>query len=159
MKRLPRDRMHSHSWTFNGLTVRMTPIHMEPTQQYNGRRRIWRLLKPFKLEIVSTNSTDGQMYQSFILPIGFKSDFASMPLLSQIILGGRDDFLISSLIHDYMCDAHLPGFMTNATMRIVMAAEGIAWWRRVSIFYTLMLFGYSSPIYRMCGAIKTKLGL
>lgn len=154
-----RSRTHSLTWGHNGLTVKMTPIHMEPTSTYNGRRRVWRLLKPFSLDIASTKHPDGVMHQFFDLPKDFESDFASMPMLSQIILGGRDDFLIASLVHDSMCNEHLPGFLTNATMRIIMAAEGISWWRRTAIFYTLMVFGYGSPIYRMCGAIKSKLRL
>lgn len=135
-------------WQHNGLTVKMSLLHMEPTNVYSGRRRVWRLLKPFKLDIESTKP-DGVMHQCYRLPAGFTSDFASMPLASQLLLGGRDDFLLSSLVHDAMCNEKLEQFIANGVMRILMQVEGVALWRRWLIYQTLMIFGYGSLPMRL----------
>lgn len=144
-------------WQFceNGVwDAAFSGIILEPTDKYNGRRRIYRLQQAFKFSLSFKGGSE-----SINIPAGYETDLASLPVILQVILGNRDDcgILESSLIHDWLCDNNQPRFFTNAKMRQVQYVLGVPRWKRWAFFYGLMAFGYKSVIYEMCKAWLSKL--
>jgi hypothetical protein len=127
----------------------MTPLQSEPLNQWSGRRRQHALLQDFSLIIVSQGMTN-----QVTVPKGFITDWATVPLFCQLILGNRDDYAEAACLHDYLCVTNVPYFVANSWMRSAMFALGAPRWKRVAFFYALMIFGYDSSASR--GIAKAK---
>lgn len=131
--------------TRNGVwEASFSEIILEPTNRYNGSRRIYKLVEPFTFVLIFPG---GQ--ESITVPAGYWTDFATLPLPLQLVLGNRDDYLEESIIHDWLCDKRQPRFFTNAKMRQVMFVLNRPRWKRWAIFYGLMVFGYGSWIMEL----------
>jgi len=137
-------------WKRNGLTIKMTPLQTEPIDQWTGRRRQHKLLQDFTLIIVSEGMT-----QTVTVPKGFVTDWATVPLFCQLILGNHDDYAEAAALHDYLCVTHVPYFVANSWMRSAMFALGAPKWKRIAFFYALMFFGYDSPLSHFFAKIKS----
>lgn len=128
------DKFHAHFST----------LLLEPTKKRNGRRRVWRLREPFEAII---HYPGGEMV--ITIPAGYETDLASIPLVAQVFLGGRDEYAEEAVVHDWLCDHSMPRFFTNAQMRILMEVLNRPHWKILSVFYALMFFGYGSPIFNL----------
>jgi len=127
---------------YNGGTfvLTMTTPQLEPTDKRIGSRRVYRLTYSFFCTITYPGG-----HWRIKIPKGFETDFASFPLILQLLLGNRDEYLEESLIHDWLYREGIPPFYANAIMRVVMERLGRAWWKRWLVFYGLMAFGYRAP--------------
>jgi hypothetical protein len=116
-------------------------IILEPTNRYNGDRRMYRLRQEFTFDLTYKGG-----WESITIPEGYETDLATLPRVLTFFLGRRDDYLEESIIHDWLCDHGQPRFFTNAKMRQVMYVIGRPRWKRWCIFYGLMAFGYGSLV-------------
>jgi hypothetical protein len=121
-------------------TLELTVPQLEPTDKWNGSRRVHRLTRNFHINIQFPGGI-----LSMLIPRGFESDMASFPMLLQLILGNRDDYLEESLIHDWLYREGIPVFFANAMMRVVMTQLRRKAWKRWVVFYGLMFLGYRAP--------------
>lgn len=112
---------------------------LSATDEYNGRRRIYVLNEPFMFCLWFP----GGKFE-ITVPSGYKTDLATLPIWTQIILGNRDSYAEESILHDHFCTSDMPRFFANSTMRSVMQLLHRPKWKRVAIFWGLTLFGYKS---------------
>ena len=129
----------------NGLLVTTTALQLEPTCHMNGRRRVYRLLVPYN---VSLYFDGGYLFIS--VPQWFTTDFATFPIIAQIVLGNRDAPGVqeASVIHDYLCKLKMPATVANAFMLAILSVFKVPRWKRGLIFFGLTYFGYRSPLLR-----------
>lgn len=141
-------------WQKNGLEVTMSELSTSPTGARDGRRRVHRLNKPFYINIKSTDrSTLEWMNMEIKVPMHFHTDFATLPLFCQLVLGNRDDWMEAAVAHDWLCVKHINGWVANTWMRSIMLALGAPWWKRVAFFYGLQIFGYGSYLQKVGGRL------
>jgi hypothetical protein len=145
---LPIPKFHGK---INGLAFTVSHLWLEPTDRYHGSRRIYRLVKPFHITMKSEGC-----YLDTLVPIGFESDFATFPLVVQLILGGNDAVgtCEAAIIHDYACVNRLPSSVANALMLAVLTVFGVPKWRRALIFIGLSVFGYRTPLLKLAQFIR-----
>ena len=139
------------SWRRNGLTVKMTPLKTEAVDLWNGRRRCHRLLEDFCLIIVSHG-----LEQRVQVPKGFDTDFATIPVFCQMVLGNSDTYAEAATLHDWLCTTHVPRFICNAWMRSALFCLGAPMWKQRAFYWGLMLFGYDSPLANAINKLRRK---
>ena len=139
------------SFRDNGLLVMVSDLITQPTDELNGRRRVYRLVKEFRVAL----SFDGGYFEVQI-PVNFKTDFATFPVWTQIVLGNRDAPGIqeASVIHDRMCELKIPATVSNAVMLAVLSVFNVPRWKRGLIFFGLSYFGYRSFLLKLAQRIK-----
>lgn len=142
------------TWKHNGLEIQLTPLHVIPTIHKNGRRRIWMLSKSFRLIIRGEG-----ICETLNVPAGFETDFATLPVFTQILLGNRDDYAEVAVFHDWLCANHAPRVFANAHMRFLMLAMGYPWWKTFLVWVGLQVFGYRSPVSNLWGRLRSFLKL
>jgi len=127
----------------NGLRVESSELMLVPTDNYNGRRRIYKLGLPYSLTMLFEGGSC-----EIRVPTSFRTDLASLPIFAQIILGNRDDrgIMEAAIIHDWVCCRRLPAPIANGYMLLVMIVFGVPRWKRILILFGLTYFGYRSPI-------------
>lgn len=143
----------------NGMLVRVDIPQLIPTDDYNGRRRIYELAEMMVYEVSYGKLNIESTYQCFdtiIVPKGFRTDFATIPIILQLFLGNRDSYMEESIFHDAMCEYDVPRWVANSKMRAIMLALGRPWWKRFAIFWGLMIFGYKSPFRRFSVLVSGK---
>lgn len=130
---------------FNGgvFELYITTPQLEPTDRWNGSRRIYRLTQSFSVCIVYLGGA-----LELVVPRGFETDLASFPMLLQLVLGNRDDYLEESILHDWLYREGIPVFFANAMMRVVMTQLRRKAWKRWCVFYGLMFLGYRAPLWQ-----------
>ena len=136
------------TWKRNGLTIRMSRLETTPIDQWMGRRRLHMLVRDFSMSITSEGMT-----QTVVVPAGFRTDWATLPIFTQLVLGNRDDWCEAALLHDMLCETNVPRFICNAWMRAALFCLGAPLWKQRLFFYGLMAVGYGSPV----AAIATKI--
>jgi hypothetical protein len=136
-------------WKKNGLKIEVSPLATLPTDMWVGRRRQHRLIWDFMVKIESKG-----MVMKIAVPKGYHTDYATLPLFCQLVLGNRDDYSEAAVAHDWLCTTHVPAFIANQFMRSLMFAYDAPWWKRVAFFYGLMIFGYGSPLSRSIKWLK-----
>jgi hypothetical protein len=106
------------------------------------RRRVHTVIAPFRW---CGPYSDPVCYE---VPIGFRSDFASVPFLVRVILGPTNglesDYGRSAVIHDYL-------YQTGATTRAkadgvfysAMLCEDVLWPTRVTMWAAVRCFGWA----------------
>lgn len=142
----------SNGFVENGVCdAKFSPLVLKPTNDYNGRRRIYELDQDFTYLLTFPGGSD-----QVTVPAGYKTDLATLPVVLQVILGNRDDYAEEAIIHDWLCDHKMPRFYTNARMRSLMYVLGRPYWKQRAVFYGLMLFGYGSWIMEIWNAIWTR---
>ena len=129
---------------YNGgtFTLHMTVPDVSPTDKWIGRRRVYRLNRTFRLRIECAG-----VNWKIDVPEGFETDLASFPVVLQLLLGNRDDYLEESVVHDWLYKEGIPTFFANATMRVIMECLKRPWWKRWLVFYGLMFLGYRAPLW------------
>ena len=113
------------------------------------------LTKPFYIDISSTKwSTLSHMSQVIKVPMHYKTDLGTIPLIAQLFLGGRDDYAEIYVLHDWCCDNHIPYFISNAWLRSGLYCVGCPWYKRLPIYYAVMVFGYDSLFSKGLNCLK-----
>lgn len=126
---------------FSGGDVPVFPAWLNSVMRKVFGRRIYLLDEDLVLRIW------GPGYSArFLVPRGFRTDFASIPVIFMPIIGQADRFLISSIIHDYFCVKNYPGFFANSSFRYISRLTKVANWRCRWAYFAVELFGYASPI-------------
>lgn len=111
----------------------------EKLSEVNGMgRATWRLVHP-----LSYFHPDGRR---FLVPAGFKTDFASVPRLPLAYWFTGDSAHLSAVLHDWLCRTlYADGLMTwreaADVFRVAMAEEGVEAWRRWLMYWAVRLFG------------------
>lgn len=149
-----QDQIAKYNWyKQNGVyNASFTPLVLSPLNEYNGRRRMYQLDLDFVFEMRYENGVD-----HVSVPRGFKTDLATIPLLCQVILGGRDDFAEEAVIHDWLCVHKMPGWYANSKMRSLMYILGRPLWKQRLVFWALQIFGYGSMFDRVwCKIFRRK---
>lgn len=76
------------------------------------------------------------------VPIGYVTDFASVPKLLWSIFPPIGEFSRAAIIHDWMySEAACSRFLADAIFRDLMKDLGTPLWRRVAMYYAVRLFG------------------
>lgn len=103
----------------------------------NEGRGKWELCLPLIYESDIAGKT-------LTVPLGFKTDFASVPRLPVAYLLAGDTAHESAVVHDFL---YTSGDFSRATADDVlleaMAVTGIPAWRRYTIYYAVRAFGSS----------------
>ena len=76
---------------------------------------------------------------SIEVPVGFKTDFATLPIVTQLVLGNRDQYVHAAIMHDWLCETHVPRFIANSLMRSLLLVVGCPYWKRLLFFKRLAL--------------------
>lgn len=136
---IKRTGGHRSNGSYHG---HFSKLLLRPTSKKNGRRRIWVLERDFHVEVCFAGGS-----LVITVPHGFETDLASIPMVAQLFLGGRDDYAEEAVVHDFLCVEKMPRFFTNSTMRVLMKLLDRPHWKILCVFYALMVFGYGSPIF------------
>lgn len=103
----------------------------------DGRRPIWRLIEP--LVYVSAVAR-----QEITVPVGFETDFASVPRLPLVYLLAGNTAHEAAVLHDYLY-RHPPHGLDRRTVDDVfyeaMTVTGEPRWRRVLMWLAVRTFG------------------
>jgi hypothetical protein len=137
---------------FGGVEIQMSPFEAAPTSKFRGRRRVWKLTKPLDVSITGSNWA-----QDIHVPVGYETDFGTIPIFLQMILGNRDTYVEVFTVHDMLCDYEVPGFVANSILRTMMLLLGAPYWKRLAFYIGLQLFGYQSPTSRLVAKAKALL--
>jgi hypothetical protein len=104
----------------------------------NSGRGTWRLTAPliYQSDVAK---------QTFTVPAGFCTDFASVPRTPVAFLLTADSAHESSTVHDFLySQPHpVPRAMADAVLREASIASGVPAWRATLMFYGVRAFGGS----------------
>ncbi len=110
--------------------------------------RHWKLAEDFQRTVSKTEWTVKQ---------GFVTNFASVPRFFWRIFPPWDTYGPASIIHDYIYgDASVPVSRKRADtiMYLIMKQDGVPYWKRTLIYYTLRLFGFPNFTKRTSRIVK-----
>ena len=138
-------------FTKQNLTISVSDLRIEATDTFTGRRRLWKLTDDFRIEVRARG-----LNYSIVVPRGFETDFATLPLVAQIALGNRDTYVYAATAHDFLCVIKAPRWLANPTMIGILSAMGCPWWKRQLFAWGLFLFGYGSRPSRLFYATAEK---
>ncbi|MFA7238731.1 MAG: DUF1353 domain-containing protein [Sulfuricellaceae bacterium] len=103
----------------------------------NKGRRKWELCLPLIYESDVAGKT-------ITVPIGFKTDFASVPRLPVAYLLAGDTAHEAAVVHDFLyTSGEFPRATADDVLLEAMAVTGIPRWRRVAIYFAVRAFGGS----------------
>lgn len=105
----------------------LTPLNV--TKLHNGR---WLLSREFCFQV------DGQPY---CVPQGFETDFASVPRLPFAYLLAGNTSHEAAVIHDWMYADGFKRPYADQVFRAALQTEGVADWRRWSMWVAVRIFG------------------
>lgn len=97
---------------------------------------VWELIAPFQYHNPPIEAE---------VPIGFKSDGASIPQIAFSLIGGpwTGRYAKSALIHDYMYWEHTyTRYKIDRMFLEMMTILGVPWWRRWLMYQAVRLFGW-----------------
>ena len=107
------------------MEVQITNIS-ELSYQYTGdvspfnNQYTARLIKPIDIEILA-----GDVPISFTIPVGFVTDFGTIPVACQLIVHPRGTSDRAFIVHDWLCVSQiLPQIIIDKTLQQVMAMDG-----------------------------------
>ena len=79
------------------------------------------------------------------VPVGYKTDFASVPRVFWRIFPPHGKYVPASVVHDYLCDLRgstgVDSKTTHAIFNEAMEVVGVAKWKRVSMYNAVRFFG------------------
>lgn len=79
------------------------------------------------------------------VPIGFKSDGASIPKFAYSIIGGQwtGKYTEAAIIHDFLYfSQEVKRKESDKIFIIAMKILGVSWWRRVTMYRAVRTFGW-----------------
>lgn len=90
----------------------------------NSGRGTWRLIAP----LIYRSDVAGE---TFVVPVGFETDFASVPRVMVAFLLAGDTAHEASVVHDFLYVTHpVPRNVADAVLREASAVSGVPAWRR-----------------------------
>ena len=115
------------------------PKLIDGLENHQGRQ-VFQLVED--LEVKMTDNA-GNIIGNFIVPEGYRTDFASVPLALWWIMPPAGQHSRAAILHDYLYDT--PGicsrWFADALFREIMRELEVAKWRRVAAFYAVRFFG------------------
>jgi len=100
--------------------------------------------------------------EEITVPLGFETDFASVPRLFWIIIPPDGIYTQAAVLHDYLYSKAGKLINKNYTRREsdgiflqAMQILGVSWWRRVTMHRAVRGFGWK-PWNRVCSAALQK---
>jgi hypothetical protein len=102
----------------------------------DGRR--WRLYKEFDYHI-------GSEYSDYFVhvPLGFITDFASVPSLFWALIPPTGKYGAAALVHDYLYQSKMVSRMTaDSIFYEAMGVLCVPQWKRISMWLAVRLFGW-----------------
>lgn len=99
------------------------------------RRNIWKLSS----ELVY----DSDMVGTITVPVGFRTNFASVPRVPVAYTLAGDTARAAATIHDYLYSRRrYPRLICDSIFLEAMKATKIPWWRRHMMYLGVRLFGW-----------------
>lgn len=100
--------------------------------------RLWELFTPFEYHVGSFPSKD-----VIVVPVGFKTDLASTPRATWIVMPPDGRYAASAVVHDW-------GYHTQTRSRLEvdriflegMTVLGVPWWKRRIMYSAVRTFGF-----------------
>jgi hypothetical protein len=103
----------------------------------NSGRGTWRLTAPLVYQ-------SDVAQQTFVVPAGFETDFASVPRTPVAFLLTADSAHKASTVHDWLYSEHpVPRDIADAVLREASLVSGVPAWRAALMFYGVRLGGAS----------------
>ena len=103
----------------------------------NDGRGTWRVDKPFAYQ-------SDVAHKLIIVPVGFLTDFASVPRLPVVFLLTGDSSHYAAVIHDYLYSTQLfPRKLCDQVLLEACSITGIPAWRRTLIYWGVRFGGGS----------------
>ena len=98
---------------------------------------VWVLLAPLIYQ-------SDRVAEMIVVPIGFHTDFASVPRVPIAFWLTGDTAHEGAVVHDYLYQTHRSGTRqrADAVFMEAMAAMGIVWWRQQIMYRAVRLFGW-----------------
>lgn len=104
--------------------------------EHLGHQR-YRLTSP----LVMRGSLTGGSF-SLTVPVGFVTDFASIPTLLQLWLPFDGPWAEAAVFHDWLYSrGRCSRFLADAIFREAMDAMGVPWLKRTLMYYAVRIFG------------------
>lgn len=103
----------------------------------NEGRGTWRLDSPlaYQSDLASRVIT---------VPVGFETDFSSVPRVPIAFLLTADSFHEPAVIHDFLYATKLlPRDLADKVLQEACEAEGVPWWRRTLVYWGVRVGGAS----------------
>jgi len=109
--------------------IQFSPLYVEVLP--NGRT--YEVTRDFVVEMPG---------RKFIVPSGFETDFASVPLGLWNIFPPFGRYSKAAVLHDYLyrCSKLERSYCDGVFLKC-MEALGVSWWRRTAMYYGVRLFG------------------
>lgn len=97
----------------------------------------WRLIAPL---IYQSDVAD----QTFVVPKGFVTNFASVPRIPLVYELAGDTSSEAATVHDYLYSTHVVSRdVADAVLREASAITSVPWWRRQLMWAGVRMFGWS----------------
>lgn len=108
------------------ITKLVAAKHREPKSIFG--RAEWKVQVPL---IYASDVAD----DTFIVPAGFVTDFASVPRISIAYAVAGDTGHASAVVHDYLCRKKgYPRSLADLVFKEALEVEGTPWWRRAIMY-------------------------
>ncbi len=124
-------------------SVQISRLLIEPTNDHSGGRRIWRLTKPFCVEIERATRT-GDFWLDIRVFEGFETDLASIPRWLWWI-APHDEVAEAAVIHDWLYrHTDLDRQFCDSIFRLVMRLTGKPYLMRLALYLGVRLGGWAA---------------
>lgn len=80
------------------------------------------------------------------IPIGFNTDFSSIPQLFQSILPILDKHVKAAVVHDYLYTHGYNKFLSDKIFYEAMTVLGVPLWKRSTMFVAVRTFNFSKDL-------------
>ncbi len=96
--------------------------------------RLWRVHEPLQYEGAR---------EDFTVPVGFTTDFASVPRLLWAIIPPTGKYTKAAVMHDWFYrEKFLSRKDADGLFRRMMKESGVPWWRRQAMYRAVRMFGW-----------------
>lgn len=130
-------------------------ISDEPSVTWCGNGWKWQLDDPVSLRWAGSHHDC-----CFLIPIGFKTDFATVPRCLWWLFPSQGAYNRAAIIHDYLCEEpDTDRVFADAMFLVIMRRTGVPWFRWVPMYAAVRCYGAIQDTWRsLWGGKKTKTG-
>jgi len=100
--------------------------------------RTWEIMKAFEYHVGAEDSNE-----VIKVPVGFVTDFASVPQFAWIIIPPDGSYTQAAVLHDYLY--HIKAYTRKRSDEIfyeAMAVLEVKWWKRKVMYFSVRLAGW-----------------
>lgn len=116
-----------------------TPLKVDVLDEFNHERRLFRLTEPFEFY------REGDETEVISVPVGFVTDFASVPKYLWPIEYPLGPSAKAAVLHDYLyVNAIKNKAYADKVFLEALKVLGVSTWKRHLLYYTVKLFGKGS---------------